>query len=57
MGFPLTLSTDATSSSVWSIQCKKDGLDILKIGICLTITNKSIIRCQKPDVEKLRRLC
>ena len=43
MGFPLILSTYATSSSVCSTQCKKVGMNILKIGICLTITNESII--------------
>ena len=43
MIFSLIISTDATSSSDCGTQCKKVGLNILKIGICLTIKNKSII--------------
>ena len=43
IGFTSILSKGATYSSVWSIKCKKVGINIVKIGICLTITNKSII--------------
>ena len=39
----LTISIDDNEASVWSTQCKKIGMSTLNIGICLTITNKSII--------------
>ena len=43
IGFPFIISTCATSISVWSTQCKKIGMNILIIGVCLTITKNSII--------------
>ena len=44
--FPLIILTYATSSSVWNTRCIKIGTNILKIGIFLSITNKSIIWCK-----------
>ena len=37
------ISIDATSLFVWSTQCKFFGMNIFKIGVCLIITNKSMI--------------
>ena len=52
MSFPLIISTDATSLSVWSKKCKKYGMNVLKIGIYFTITNKSIIWCKNIMMQK-----
>ena len=46
MSFSLIVSIDATSSSVWITQCKNFEINILQNGVCLAITDKSIIWCK-----------